>query len=78
MNSLRDVDHFHYFVAEVIDCLDGDPARVWLLERAGRIRVKALPRFGVDFGLEGGLEGLVRVVRAQEVGVWRTKKLAMS
>ena len=62
-------EYLHCFVAEVIDDLDGDAARGRAVEGAGPVAVQGLPGVAVDFGLEGGLERLVGVVGAEEVGV---------
>ena len=68
--SVSDSEHLHHFVAEVVDDLDGDAAGGGFRERTGDIATEAFPGFLVDFGLEGGLEGLVGVARrAGEVGV---------
>jgi hypothetical protein len=61
--------HLHHLVAEVVDHLDRDAPGGGLGERAGDVAVEALPGFLVDLGLEGGLERLVGVVGAEEVGV---------
>ncbi len=53
----------------MVDDLDGDAPRLGFLKRAGGVAVQGGPSFLVDFGLEGGLERLIRVVRAKEVGV---------
>ena len=53
----------------MIDDLHGDAAAFGLVEGAGDVAVQALPGFFIDLGLQGGLEGLVRIVGAQEVGV---------
>ena len=53
----------------MVDDLDGDAARFGFVEGARYVAVEGLPRVLVDLGLERGLERLVRVVRAEEVGV---------
>ena len=59
----------HYFVAEVLDDLDGDAAGGGAVEGAGGVAVQGFPGFSVDLGLEGGLERLVGIVSAEEVCV---------
>ncbi len=53
----------------MIDDLDRNSAGGGLGEGAGGVAVEGVPGFAVDFGLEGGLERLVGVVGAEEVGV---------
>ena len=62
-------EDFHHLVAEVIDDFHGDAAggRSW--ERARRVTVERLPGFGINFGLERGLETLVRVLGTEKIGV---------
>ena len=48
----------------MVDDLDGDSAGGGLVERAGCVAVQRGPGFGVDLGLEGRFEGVVRVVHA--------------
>ena len=62
-------DHLHHFVPKVVDDLDGDAAGFGLGEGAGGVAVERRPGVGVDLGFEGGLEGLVGVTGAEEVGV---------
>ena len=62
-------EDLHYFVAEVVDDFDGDAAGGGFGEGAGGVAVEGRPGFGVDLGSEGGLEGLVGVVGAEEVGL---------
>ena len=68
-NFLLYFKHLHYFVAQVVDDLDGDAAGGGLVEGAGQVTVQGGPRVGVDLGLQGGLQRPVGVVRAEEVGV---------
>ena len=53
----------------MVDDVDGDAAGGGAVEGAGGVAVQSFPRFSVDLGLEGRLEGLVAVVGAEEVGV---------
>jgi hypothetical protein len=68
-------EHLHHFIAQMVDHLYGDPPGFRLVEGARGVAVQRGPGFLVDLGLERGLERLVRIVRAQEIGV-RTKKLS--
>ena len=69
IDPFSDPEDLHYLVAEVVDDLDGDAAGGRTVEGAGGVAVEGLPGVAVDFGLEGGLERLVGVVGAEEVGV---------
>ena len=51
----------------MIDDLHRNSAGGGLGEGAGGVAVEGVPGFAVDFGLEGGLERLVGVVRAEVV-----------
>src|SRR5690606_19152072 len=53
----------------MVDDLDGYAAGFGFGEGAGGVAVEGFPGFGVDFGLEGGFQGLVGVVGAEEVGL---------
>ena len=53
----------------MVDDLDGDAAGGGAVEGAGGVAVEGFPGSSVDLGLEGGLERLVGVVGAEEVGV---------
>ena len=53
----------------MVDDLHGDAAGFWLVERAGGVAVQGRPGFGVDFGFQGGFQGAVGVVGAEEIGV---------
>jgi len=53
----------------VVDDLDGNAARLRLVEGAGGIAVQGGPGVFVDFRTQRGLERLVGVVGSQEVGV---------
>ena len=46
-----------------------NPARYWLVERAGGVAIERGPGVLVNLGFKGGFQGLVRIVRAEEVGV---------
>ena len=61
--------HLHDLVAEVVDDLDGDAAGLGFGEGPRGVATEGGPGFPVDLGLEGGLEGLVGIVGAEEVGV---------
>src|SRR5665213_3120092 len=61
--------NFHDFVAEVVDDFYGDAAGFGFAERAGGVAVEGGPGFGVDFGFQGGFQGVVGVVGAQEISV---------
>ena len=53
----------------MINDLHGNPPRFGFLERARDVAVERIPGFGVDLGFQGGLQGFVGVVGAEEVGV---------
>ena len=53
----------------MVDHLDCYATGRGLVERARGVAVEAGPGVGVDFGFEGGFEGFVGVVGAEEVGV---------
>ena len=62
-------EHFHHFVAQVVDDLHGDAAGFGFVQRAGYVAAEGGPGFFVDLGFERRLERLVGIIRAQEVGV---------
>ena len=62
-------EHLHHLVAEVVDDLDRDAAGRGPLEGARGVASERRPGFLVDLGLQRGLERLVRIARAEEVGV---------
>ena len=66
-------EDFHYFVAEVVDDFDGDAAGGGFFEWARGVAVQRCPGVGVDLGFERGLERLVGIVGAEEVGVAHEK-----
>ena len=70
-------EYLHHLVAEVVDDLDGDAARFGLGEGARGVAVEARPGLLVDLGLRRGLECLVRVGRAEKVGVADAKTLSL-
>ena len=53
----------------MVDHLYGDAAGFGFVEGAGGVAVQRRPGFFVDLGLERGLEGLVGIVCAEEIGV---------
>ena len=53
----------------MVDDFDGEAAGRWAAEGAGFVSVEGFPGFLVDFGLQAGLERLVGIVRAKEIGV---------
>ena len=61
--------HLHNLIPQVIDYLHRNPARLRAREGSRRGAVQGGPGVLVDFGLEGGLERLVGVAGAEEVGV---------
>ena len=54
---------------KVVDHLYRDTVGCWFREWSRRVVVKGFQGFLIDFGVESGLEGLVRVVCAEEIGV---------
>ena len=54
---------------EVVDDLDGNPARRGPVERPREVASERRPGVLVDLGLEGRFQGLVGVAGAKEVGV---------
>ena len=67
--------HLHYFIPQVIDDLDRNPPGFRFVEGPRGIAVERRPGVLVDLGLERGLERLVGIVGAEEVGV-ADKKLS--
>src|SRR5713226_1136861 len=61
------LEDLHHFIAEMVDDLDGDATRLWLVEGAGRIAMQSRPCLFVDLSLQCCLERFVRVVRSEEV-----------
>ena len=61
----------------MIDHLHSDAARSGLGKRNGRVAVERFPGFKVYLSLERGLEALVRVVLAKEVGLAHEEALAV-
>lgn len=57
----------------MIDDFHGDAAGFWLWERPRGVAIERRPGFLVDFGFEGGFEGAIWIVCAQEVGVTNEK-----
>ncbi len=53
----------------MVDYFHRDAPGLGFVEGAGGVAVEGCPGFGVDFGLEGGFEGFVGIVGAEEVGV---------
>ncbi len=53
----------------MIDHLYGDAAKFWFIKRTGCIAFERGPCFLIDFGFESGLEGFVRIICAEEIGV---------
>ena len=67
--------YFHHFIAQVVDHLDRDASGGGFGEWPRRVAVQSGPSVGVDLGFERGLEGSVRVLHAEEVGVAHEKTL---
>ena len=61
--------HLHHLIPQVIDDLDGNPAGLRFVERAGGIAVEGRPGVFVNLGFEGGLEGFIGVVGSEKIGV---------
>ena len=69
-NSMRShPEHFHHFISQMIDHLHCYPPCFGLVKRARCVAVQCCPGFFIDLDFKGCLEGLVRIVRAQKVGV---------
>lgn len=62
-------EHLHQLVAEVVHDPDGDAAGGGFGEGAAHVAVKGAPGFFVGLELEGGFEGLVEILLAEEVGL---------
>lgn len=77
LDSVFQAEDFHDFVAEVVDGFDGDAAGGGLFKGAGGGTVEAVPGLFVDLGFEGGFEGFVGIVLAEEVGVADEKGFAV-
>ena len=73
--TLSDLKHLHYLVAQVVDYLDGDAARLGPGKGAGRVAVERRPGVFVDLRFERGLERAVGVVCTQEIGVTHEEAL---
>ena len=67
--------YFHHLIAQVVDHLDRDASGGGFGEWPRRVAVQSGPSVGVDLGFERGLEGSVRVLHAEEVGVAHEKTL---
>ena len=61
--------NFHHLIAQVVYNLDCDAAGAGFFEGTGSVAVEGGPSVGVDLGFEGGLQGSVGIVLAEEVGV---------
>src|SRR5581483_3501967 len=72
-----DVVDLEYFVAVVVDHLDGDLPRLRAPERPRLRRVQGRPGRLVDVRLERGLQALVGVVVPGEVAVPDEERLAV-
>lgn len=60
----------------MVDHLDGDAAAFGFGEGYGGVTVEGGPGFRIDLGLQGGLQALVGVVLAEEVGLAHEEALA--
>jgi hypothetical protein len=61
--------YLHHFIAQVVDHLNRNPARLWLVKWPRCIAVQRLPRVFIDFGLQRCLQRPVGIVRAQKMRV---------
>ena len=68
-------EHLHHLVAEVVDDLDGDAARLRAVERTRDVAVERLPRVSVDLGFQRRLERLEGSFAPRKQAC-RTKKLS--
>jgi len=69
--------NLHHFVAEVIDHLHGDAPSLRLGKRDGNVAVERFPGFLVDLSLERGLQALIGVVLAEEIGLAHEEALTV-
>ena len=53
----------------MIDNLHGNAAGFWFVKRPGYIAFERGPGFLIDFGFESGLEGFVRIICTEKIGV---------
>ena len=53
----------------MIDHFYGDAAGFWFVKRPGCVAFERSPGFLVDFGFESGLEGFVRIICTEKVGM---------
>src|ERR1700730_6445304 len=61
-STTSDLEDLHHLVAQMIDHLHSDPSPLGFGERPRRVAVESGPGFGVDLGLQRGLEGTVGIV----------------
>ena len=76
-NWLSNLEHFHNLVSQVVDHLYRNPTGLRLREGPRSVAMKRFPGFLVDFGFEGGLEGFVGIVGAEEICVPDEKALVV-
>ena len=69
LDSLIYPKNLHHLIPQVIDHLHRNAPRLRLVERARHVAVQRRPGVGVDLGLQRGLQRLVGVVGAEEIGV---------
>jgi hypothetical protein len=48
------IENLHYFVAQVVDYVDGDAAIFELFEGARNVAIQDCPRFGINLSIKGG------------------------
>src|SRR5208282_505723 len=58
------LEDLHHFIAEMVDYLHSDAARLWLIEWTRRVAVQRGPRLFVDFSLESCFQRFVGIVCA--------------
>jgi hypothetical protein len=62
-------EYLHHLVSQVVDHFDGDAPGGGFGEGPRGVAVERRPGVFVDLGLEGGLERLVGILGAEEIGV---------
>src|ERR1035437_2837494 len=61
-------EHFHHFIAQMIDDLHRNAPGVWFVEGPRGVAVQRGPGFFVDLRLQRGFQRFLWIVRAKKVG----------